>query len=199
MLNPSWIAAFDAAVGDPVRAARTPLLTSYFYLCTLLANTITIVALTTAVVIVLAIRRRVAEAVLVVVVVAGGQALSTITKVLVARERPPASGALIPLPGDHSFPSGHSFAGLLLYGVLAFLLVRSLHSRGARIAVIIAAAVLIGSIGLSRVYLGVHWPSDVLGAWVLGGAWLAACCALYLRVGERGGPIPGTPAPKAGR
>ncbi len=90
---------------------------------------------------------------------------------------------MIPLPGDYSFPSGHSFAGLLLYGVLAFLLVRSLQSRGARIAVIIAAAVLIGSIGLSRVYLGVHWPSDVLGAWLLAGAWLWLCASVYLRMG----------------
>ncbi len=98
-----------------------------------------------------------------------------------ARERPLASGALIPLPGDYSFPSGHSVAGLLLYGVLAFLLVRSLRSRGARIAVIIAAAVLIGSIGLSRVYLGVHWPSDVLGAWLLAGAWLWLCAWVYVR------------------
>jgi undecaprenyl-diphosphatase len=190
MLNSSWVAAFDAAVGDPVHAARTPLLTSYFYLCTLLANTVTIVALTTAVVIVLAIRRRFAEAVLVVAVVAGGQALSTITKVLVARERPLASGALIPLPGDYSFPSGHSVAGLLLYGVFAFLLVRSLQSRGARIAVIIAAAVLIGSIGLSRVYLGVHWPSDVLGAWLLAGAWLSLCAWVYLRWDRRAGTRP---------
>jgi hypothetical protein len=71
MLNSSWVAAFDAAVGGPVHAARTPLLTSYFYLCTLLANTLTIVALTTAAVIVLAVRRRFAEAVLVLVVVAG--------------------------------------------------------------------------------------------------------------------------------
>jgi undecaprenyl-diphosphatase len=181
MLNSSWVAAFDAAVGDPVHAVRTPLLTSYFYLCTLLANTVTIVALTTAAVIVLAVRRRFAEAMLVLVVVAGGQALSTITKVLVARGRPPASGALIPLPGDYAFPSGHSFAGLLLYGVLAFLLARSLQSRGARIAVITAAAVLIGSIGLSRVYLGVHWPSDVLGAWLLAGAWLWVCVSVYLR------------------
>ncbi len=169
MLSSSWVAAFDAAVGGPVHAARTPVLTSFFYLCTLLANTGTIVVLTTAAVIVLASGadsprrcswwsssqedRRSAPS----------------PRSWSSESRPPASGALIPLPGDHSFPSGHSLAGLLLYGVLAFLLVRSLHSRGARIAVIAAAAVLIGSIGLSRVYLGVHWPSDVVGAWVLAG------------------------------
>ena len=187
MLAPGWVSAFDTAVGNRVHALRAPALTKFFYLCTLLANTGTIVFLTVAAVIILALRRRFAEALLVAVVVAGGQALGTIVKNVLVRERPPVSGALISPPGGYSLPSGHALAALLLYGVLAFLLVRSLRSRSARVAVATGAAVLIAMVGLSRVYLGVHWPSDVVAAWVLGGVWLAVCASVYLRWDSRRG------------
>jgi membrane-associated phospholipid phosphatase len=180
MLTPAWVSAFDAAVGVPVHAMRTPVLTTFFYLCTLMANTGTIVFLTAVAIIVLALRRRFAEAILVFVVVAGGQALGTLVKNLVVRERPPASQALIPLPGSYAFPSGHALAAVLLYGVLAFLVARAAHTRTARIGVMAGAVVLVGLVGLSRVYLGVHWPSDVVAAWILGGLWLGGCIAGYV-------------------
>ena len=185
MLTPSWVRAFDAAVGDPVHALRTPTITTFFYLCTLMANTGTVVFLTVAAVIALAVRRRFAEAVLVAVVVAGGQALGTLFKFAVVRQRPPTSGALIRVPGSYAFPSGHALAAVLLYGVLAFLLARSVRSRATRIVVALAAVALIALVGLSRVYLGVHWPSDVVAAWALGGVWLAVCAVVYLRWDRR--------------
>jgi undecaprenyl-diphosphatase len=192
MRTPSWITAFDAGVGDPIHALRTPVLTSFFYLCTLLANTGTVVFITVVAVVVLSVRRRFAEAILVTVVVAGGQALGTVAKLLIVRARPLAAKALIPLPDSYAFPSGHSLAAMLLYGVLAFLLVRSLSGIGARLAVSLAASVVIVLVGVSRVYLGVHWPSDVVAAWLLGGAWLALCAAVYLardrRPAENSGP-----------
>ena len=168
----------------PILAMRMPALTTFFYLCTLLANTGTVVFLTVAAVIVLALRRKFAEAILVTVVVAGGQALGTLVKNLVARQRPPVETALIGQPGTYAFPSGHAVAAVLLYGVLAFLLVNELSSRRARIAVTVAAVAIIVLVGISRVYLGVHWPSDVLGAWVLAGMWLALCVTVFNRRGS---------------
>ena len=106
MLSPGWILAFDSAVSGPLLAARAPALTWFFYACTLMANTGTIVFVTTAAVLVLAFRRRWAEAVLVLAVVAGGQLLGTLLKVAFVRQRPPAAEALIRLPGTYSFPSG---------------------------------------------------------------------------------------------
>ncbi len=181
MLTSGWVSPFDVAVAGAIHSLRTPALTTFFYLCTIMANTGTIVFLTAASVIVLRVRRRYAEALLVVVVVAGGQALGTIVKNVVVRQRPPAAGALIAQPGGYSFPSGHALAAVLLYGVLAFLLVLSIRSRGSRIAVALAAGAFIVLVGVSRVYLGVHWPSDVFAAWLLGGAWLTLCAAVYLR------------------
>jgi undecaprenyl-diphosphatase len=187
MLTSAWVSAFDAAVGGPIHELRTPVLTAFFYLCTLMANTGTVVFITATAVAVLAVRRRFAEAILVFVVVAGGQALGTLVKNLVVRQRPLASQALIPPPNTYAFPSGHSLAAVLLYGVLAFLLLRAVRTRRARIAVTVGAVVLIGLVGLSRVYLGVHWPSDVVASWILGGAWLAACTTTYLWLDRRHG------------
>jgi undecaprenyl-diphosphatase len=113
-------------------------------------------------------------------VVAGGQALGTLLKNVIVRSRPSATQALIPLPGSYAFPSGHALAAVLLYGVLAFLVARAAHTRVMRVGVVVAAVVIIGLVGLSRVYLGVHWPSDVVAAWILGGAWLAVCISGYL-------------------
>jgi undecaprenyl-diphosphatase len=186
MVTPGWVSTFDATVGNPVHALRTPPLTAFFYLCTLMANTGTVVFITTAAVVVLAARRKFAEALLVTVVVAVGQALGTLMKNVVVRARPPASQALIPLPDSYAIPSGHALAAVLLYGVLAFLLVRALHGRGARFAVMAAALLLIGRVGVSRIYLGVHWPSDVVAAWILGGVWLSVCVSVYLRWDRRG-------------
>jgi membrane-associated phospholipid phosphatase len=86
-------------------------------------------------------------------------------KVMFSRERPRLFDK-IALPTDYSFPSGHSMSALGIYGVIAAALI-ALYPQ-ARRATIIAATVLIAAIGFSRIYLGVHWPSDVLGG-LLGG------------------------------
>jgi membrane-associated phospholipid phosphatase len=82
-----------------------------------------------------------------------------------SRERPRLFDK-IALPTGYSFPSGHSMSAMGIYGVIAAALIAMYPA--ARRPVIAAAAVLIAAIGVSRVYLGVHWPSDVLGGW-LGG------------------------------
>jgi membrane-associated phospholipid phosphatase len=96
-----------------------------------------------------------------VVVIAAYSAL----KVMFSRERPTLFDK-IALPTDYSFPSGHSMSAIGIYGVIAAALI-ALYPH-ARRPVIITATVVIALIGFSRIYLGVHWPSDVLGG-VLGG------------------------------
>lgn len=89
----------------------------------------------------------------------------SLLKLMFSRARPRLFDK-VALPTDYSFPSGHSMSAMGIYGVIAAALIAMYP--GARRPVIAAAALLIVSIGLSRVYLGVHWPSDVLGGW-LGG------------------------------
>ncbi|MFD7732417.1 phosphatase PAP2 family protein [Kitasatospora phosalacinea] len=103
-----------------------------------------------------------------------------------ARPRPPAAGWAFDASW-FAFPSGHAFTSALSAGLLAWAVAR-VRSRAARAAT--AAAVLFAAvIGATRVFLGVHWPLDVLGGWLLAGCWLAlgACLLPGLRTGPDGG------------
>jgi undecaprenyl-diphosphatase len=91
------------------------------------------------------------------------------------RPRPDVFEWRTPYAGLSSFPSGHSTAAVVVYGTLAFLIARLAPTRALRWLVWGVAAAVIVLIGLSRVYLGVHYPSDVLGGFVAGSAWAVAC------------------------
>jgi undecaprenyl-diphosphatase len=91
-----------------------------------------------------------------------------IVKAVIARERPDLLEAIVTEPG-FSFPSGHSALGMVAWGVLAVLVSRSRFGRRARAAIIAALALLVFLIGVSRIYLGVHYPTDVIAGWVAGG------------------------------
>ena len=92
---------------------------------------------------------------------------NTLFKTFVARDRPEL---LEPVLVEHgfSFPSGHSALGMVAYGVLGVLISRSRLRPGVRRAVIVALLALVGLIGLSRVWLGVHYPTDVIAGWAAG-------------------------------
>lgn len=81
--------------------------------------------------------------------------------------------------GSTSFPSGHSMAAASLYLTLAFVASRSRRLRDRRATLLAGAAALAASVGASRVYLGVHWPTDVLGGLALGTAWASAAEAVF--------------------
>jgi undecaprenyl-diphosphatase len=79
----------------------------------------------------------------------------------------------VPLPASYSFPSGHAFSSFCCYGMIVALLSVRLQRHRARVALWVSGAVLILMVGLSRVYLGVHYPSDVLGGWAAALAWIS--------------------------
>jgi len=110
------------------------------------------------------LRRRAVAIVLAVDAIAVIAAYSAL-KVMFSRERPRLFDK-IALPTDYSFPSGHSMSALGIYGVVAAAVI-ALYPR-ARVPALAAAVLLVVAVGLSRIYLGVHWPSDVVGGW-LGG------------------------------
>jgi len=91
-----------------------------------------------------------------------------VVKSVVARERPEI---LEPILVEHgfSFPSGHATLSMTAYGVLTVLVWRSRLVREAKLAVTILVGLIVFAVGVSRVWFGVHWPSDVLGGWIVGG------------------------------
>lgn len=95
-------------------------------------------------------------------------------KHLYQRSRPPAVDRLVS-ESSFSLPSGHALGSLVVLGMLATATVLLARGRGKKIGAVVLATIATIAIGFSRVYLGVHWASDVLTGWLLGGAWLAAC------------------------
>lgn len=79
-----------------------------------------------------------------------------------------------------SFPSGHAMVSLCFYGLLAFLIARHIHRWRWRLAVGTLAVALVAAIGVSRVYLGVHYPTDVVAGYTAGAMWLAFCISLLM-------------------
>ena len=102
---------------------------------------------------------------------AGAWALSNIVKALTHRPRPPAAQAIGHWTGS-AFPSGHATSATAVYGMLAALLAATTPRWGRKVTAWTAAVLVVGLIGLSRLYLGAHWLTDVLGGIALGAAWL---------------------------
>ncbi|GAA3291853.1 hypothetical protein GCM10020295_09680 [Streptomyces cinereospinus] len=122
-------------------------------------------------------------AVWLVVTVAVGTGVQQLMKAVVGRERP-----VWPDPVDTAhyaaFPSGHAMTATVVLGLLLWLLHRHGVGRAAFRTVLAVAVVSVAGVGLTRVWLGVHWPTDVVGGWLLG----AAVVAVAVTVHERHGP-----------
>ncbi len=99
----------------------------------------------------------------------GAQVLALLGKVIVQRERPALA---VYAEDSFSFPSGHATVAVVFYGFLAYLIWRTVVNRNIRLNALLLSAVLILTVGFSRLYLGVHYLSDVLGGYVLGMIWL---------------------------
>lgn len=104
----------------------------------------------------------------------GGSALNLLMKHFFHRERPVLENPLVTL-SSYGFPSGHTMGATLLYGLIALLMLSGVRSRTLRMASVAAACTLILLIGLTRIYLGAHFLSDVLGALAAGLLWLTFC------------------------
>jgi undecaprenyl-diphosphatase len=130
--------------------------------------------MTTAVVGYLLLTRKPRSAVLILVAVIGGLLISVSLKAVFDRPRPELfpHGSYV---DDPSFPSGHSMLSAVMYLTLGTLLAKLEPHRRTKAYILGWAIVLAVLVGLSRIYLGVHWPTDVLGGWAAGLAWALLC------------------------
>jgi undecaprenyl-diphosphatase len=117
--------------------------------------------------------RRGREALVLVLASGGGLALSQGLKLLYGRERPPLGLHAVEVV-NASFPSGHAMLSAAIYLTLGALIARFVAHKRIKAFAIITAVVLSLLVGISRVYLGVHWPTDVLAGWCVGAAWALA-------------------------
>jgi len=134
------------------------------------------------------------------IVLVGGAALvsttaTTLGKGLVGRTRPDHSEAVPPFETSPSFPSGHTLNTTVVIGVLVYLMCLQFQMLWARITAITAGAIFIIAMGLSRVFLGHHWMTDVMAGWFLGLAWVCMVILAHrlfhlMRKREHAGPAP---------
>ena len=127
--------------------------------------------------VVLARRRRLLDAALLAVVFVGAQVLDLALKLTFHRKRPELGVVHL---DTYSYPSGHAMTSTAVYGTLAYLLWRGTTSRRAHLAIAVGLVAVVALVAASRVYLGVHYLSDVLGGVTAGATWVALAIALRL-------------------
>lgn len=163
----------DQVFADALRAHVPPAALPFFALITHLADTAVLTGLCITVAMALVSLGRPALAVGWVVAVAGNGLLNDSLKQVFARARPLHTDGLALAPG-FSFPSGHSSGAVVAYGMLAYLALRLLPAKW-HLPALLTAVTIAFSVGVSRLFLRVHFASDVVAGFMSGAAWLAVC------------------------
>lgn len=173
LANAGYFQGPDLTIRDDIKTLEFPSLTSAMLIITRLGSTLFLVPAGIAVIPAFAYFRWRVPIYLFIITMAGQAVLHLGFKALFYIDRPEA--LLDYVIGDtHSFPSGHAMASLSFYGMLAFLVTRRLNSRLWQVPIWIVSGSLIFLIGFSRVYFGVHHPSDVLAGFLAAFIWTAA-------------------------
>lgn len=168
------IAALDRPVLDQAMAWRSPGLDHALTLYTDVGGPVGMPILATLVTLLLVVLWRSRTPLVLMVIAALGSLAMTVTgKGVIGRARPPLSDAVPPYETSPSFPSGHTLNATVLTAVIVYLLLRRIDSSRARAATVALGAVFVVTMGLSRVFLGHHWLTDVVAGWALGLAWVA--------------------------
>ena len=163
----------DQALTDALRITVTPLTQQVFAWLTHLADPATLVLLGLGIALVLVLRGQRALALGWVLALVGNSMLNPALKQVFGRVRPLELHRLVVAPGL-SFPSGHSSGAVVAYGMLAYLALKLLPARW-QLPALLAAVTLVLTVGTSRLFLRVHFASDVLAGFASGTAWLALC------------------------
>ncbi|URI10899.1 phosphatase PAP2 family protein [Aquincola tertiaricarbonis] len=165
---------FDEAVAARLAQTLSPAALQVFSLLTHLGDVITLTAVSIATVVWLLWQGRRRMALAFALATAGGGLLNRLLKVTFERVRPLHDHGYAVVAEGYSFPSGHSAGAAVVYGMLAFVLLRT-TPRQWHAPLVAAAAALVFTIGFSRVMLQVHWVSDVAAGLASGTAWLLTC------------------------
>lgn len=178
----SWLAAhvltsntqhFDVYIRESIHSHAPDWATPWMLRITKLGNWYVILGETVILLAILLVRRRMQDARLLAATMFGAGMLDSVLKLLIRRVRPIAYFGF-PAPDTYSFPSGHALVTLCLVGFVAGLISQSVKSKWVRGLIWAVAALLVLLVGLSRVYLGVHYPSDVAAGYAAALAWMSS-------------------------
>ncbi|MDO8522208.1 MAG: phosphatase PAP2 family protein [bacterium] len=163
----NFISAFDLHIEQALYAIRDPSPVQFFTWVTELASTTTVLGITSIIIIILAYRKRWALVAGLCTTTLGSGAVAFILKDIVARPRPGAPLYAF-VETSYSFPSGHATFSVAMYGFVLWLLYDTIPVAWRYVA-IVAVTIVVFAVGFSRLYLGVHYPSDVIAGYILGG------------------------------
>jgi undecaprenyl-diphosphatase len=164
----------DHSTLDFMVSHRTAWMDTIMRVTTSLGSGLTLVPIAVAIALIWLWRRRTWMAPALLAATYVGTSLSfNLVKRLTHRARPPERFALVPA-GGFAFPSGHAAQAAAMWGAIAFLTTQVVTSWPRKVAAWTVATLIAAAVGVSRLYLGVHWLSDVAAGWALGAAWLAA-------------------------
>lgn len=184
LISRQKIVSFDSAVISFIQGLESALLTDIMKFFTFIGSTVSVAVLAMIALfflyIVLGHR---SELILLAASVLGSNLLFITLKLFFQRARPDLY-RLIEVSG-YSFPSGHATNACTLYGILAFLLWRHIPTRLGRTVLVISSIMIILTIGISRIYLGVHYPSDIIGGYCISAFWLTMLIWFYQHYQEK--------------
>ncbi|MGG0383409.1 phosphatase PAP2 family protein [Priestia filamentosa] len=164
---------FDITIIDWIQSFISDKLTKILETLTFLGSAKAVIAISILIIILMLFNKKWWETLFFVVAVLGSSLFNLLLKFIFQRTRP-SIHPLITETG-YSFPSGHSMVSFVLYGMITYFLVLFYIKRFVKIITILFFSLLVLLIGISRIYLGVHYPSDVLAGFAVGGTWLIIC------------------------
>jgi undecaprenyl-diphosphatase len=181
----------DAQLSTWLQAHRSTLVTSAMRVATSFGSTVTVTCIAVALALYLLWRHRHPYWLAALALsVPGGALLNMLLKYAFHRARPQLDDPILTLTG-YGFPSGHTMMASVLYGVVAAYLFAHTPDWRRRVLIVFSASVLIALVGFSRIYLGAHYLSDVLGAMAEGLAWLSLCLTVVYTIWQRSNRIKG--------
>jgi len=162
----------DMEIMNLVAVFRSTGITKAFIFLTYLGNWQVIVGLSVVAIIILALLKKTREIIFFTAALISGEVIKELLKFLIHRPRPDIRFSLIPENG-YAFPSGHAVISMIFYGMVGYFIYKLCRKTWQKIILSITIVTLIFLIGLSRVYLGIHWAFDVFAGWLIGSAILA--------------------------
>ena len=173
--------SLDTRVLLTIRQWHTPFLDRLMVIITNIGNPLVLLVASLLLAAFLLWRKQRAETVTLAIAAIGALGLNTVLKNLFARARPELWQRTVAV-NFYSFPSGHAMMSVVVFGIIGYLL--ATHVPRWRVAIALLTVLLVGAIGFSRLYFGVHWPTDIVAGYAAGTVWLVACI-LSLEIWKR--------------
>jgi len=184
VINHEPLTVADVQLSNWLHAHMSPRLTTAMFAATFLGSTVFVTCIAVALGLYFLWRRRFYWLAALSTSVGGGALLNKLLKYIFHRARPHFDDPILTLT-SYSFPSGHTMMATVLYGVVAAYLLAKTQDWRLRALIILSTGLLIALVAFSRMYLGAHYLSDVLGAMAEGLAWMSLCLTVVYSVWER--------------